>query len=541
MTAEALFVDAITRVSLVLALALAAAALLRHRSAAVRHRVLAAAILCASATPLLTRIVPRWGPSRAGAPEAVLATLPAEALPQAVAARPAPGRPGLVALVAPVWIGGSAVSLLLLLAGFVQLARIRAGAHPVTGGLWRETADGLARAYGLRRPVVLLQVDRPSMLMTWGAWRPRIVLPLDAGSWAPDRVRIVLAHELAHVARGDWAVHIAAAIVRAAFWFNPLVWIACRRLADESERACDDHVLALGVDGRVYAGHLVELARAFTRYRRGPLLAAPAPSIVKSSSLERRVRAMLQFGLNRNPISRSASAAIVVALAAVTVPLAGFGGAQSGPAVFTGTLVDAMGRILPDVPVEVKSTATAVSVNTRTDAAGTFTVANLAPGEYELSASLPGFGGQYRLTLGPGTNVSREIPLQLGTVQETINVRRDGPPSAARPPRPIPDYHPETDPCRQSQTGGCVAPPLKLRDVKPIYPPDAATGAKVALQGVIGTDGTVQRLAVVDAGSTDPRFAQSALAAVAGWQFTPTRLDGITVETHLKIAITFVP
>ena len=33
------------------------------------------------------------------------------------------------------------------------------------------------------------------------------------------------------------------------YWFNPLVWIACTRLRQESEQACDDEVLSSGVDG----------------------------------------------------------------------------------------------------------------------------------------------------------------------------------------------------------------------------------------------------------------------------------------------------
>ena len=48
------------KMSLLVILGLAAVALLRHRSAAVRHWVLAAALVCAAATPLLERIVPVW-------------------------------------------------------------------------------------------------------------------------------------------------------------------------------------------------------------------------------------------------------------------------------------------------------------------------------------------------------------------------------------------------------------------------------------------------------------------------------------------------
>lgn len=251
---------------------------------------------------------------------------------------------------------------------------------------------------------------------------------------------------------------------------------------------------------------------------------------------------MLQFGLNRNPISWTASVATIVALAAITVPLAGFGAAQTGPATFTGTLVDAMGRILPDVPIELTSAATSVKTDTRTDAAGAFTFANLPAGDYELTATAPGFGGRYRVTLSPGANVPREIPLQIGTLQETISVRRNAPPAPARPSRMPPEYHPESDPCRQSQIGGCLAPPLKLRDVRPVYPAGAGdAGTTIKLQAVIGTDGFVKRVTPIDVGPADAEFARSAATAVGQWQFSPTRLDGVAVETQMNVTVTFVP
>ena len=84
------------------------------------------------------------------------------------------------------------------------------------------------------------------MLVTWGAFFPVILLPAGAGAWHGDRIRIVLAHELAHLARRDWLIQLLAETGRAVNWFNPLYWVACARLRRESEYACDDIVLDLG-------------------------------------------------------------------------------------------------------------------------------------------------------------------------------------------------------------------------------------------------------------------------------------------------------
>ena len=109
------------------------------------------------------------------------------------------------------------------------------------------TACPSTSGYGVRS--LLLQSDHPTLLVTWGVWQPKVILPAEARGWPEDRIRIVLAHELAHVRRGDWLVQLAAELLRAIYWFNPLLWIACRQLRRESEHACDDAVLALGVEG----------------------------------------------------------------------------------------------------------------------------------------------------------------------------------------------------------------------------------------------------------------------------------------------------
>ena len=109
--------------------------------------------------------------------------------------------------------------------------------------------------------------------------------------------------KLAHIARRDWALQIAAETVRAVYWFNPLIWIACRRLRDESEQACDDTVLRRGIDAADYASHLLAVARQVLTADRGW---ASAPAVANASTLERRIAAMLNASRNREPLTRPA-------------------------------------------------------------------------------------------------------------------------------------------------------------------------------------------------------------------------------------------
>src|SRR6185295_14492512 len=213
---------------------------------------------------------------------------------------------------AGVLIGIGALAL-----GLARLTWIAARCEPIIDSRWVVPAVDVGTRMGISRPVEVLQSTHDRLLVTWGLWRPRIILPAGARDWSDDRIRIVLCHELSHVRRRDGLLQVIAGLLRAIYWFNPLVWIACRRLRHESERACDDDVLNLGMTGHQYASELLDIARTMRR----PMW-TPAPAMARPSSLQRRVSAMLNAGLDRSPVSTAARAAIAAAALSVAVILA---------------------------------------------------------------------------------------------------------------------------------------------------------------------------------------------------------------------------
>ena len=125
--------------------------------------------------------------------------------------------------------------------------------------------------------------------------------------------------------------------MRAINWFNPLFWMACARLRQESEHASDDIVLDLGIARTSYASHLVDLARAFSAHGRTWL---PAPSIARPSTLERRVRAMLNPQTDRRPQSMVRRLAVALVLIALALPIASRVAGSRAP---SGTVTDPSG------------------------------------------------------------------------------------------------------------------------------------------------------------------------------------------------------
>jgi TonB family protein len=557
----AAIVDATLRVSAVLLIALGVSFVFRRRSAALRHWILAVGITCAAATPALQVLLPSWQIELPGFSSAVPQTTGAAAVESviAVANGPAltqekrilpPVSPGravpLSAVLVIVWLAGAAVCASVLLVGFLRLSRLAGASRPIECGRWLSVAAEVSRRIGLDRRVALLQSDEAALLVTWGVRQPKIILPAGAATWPEERARVVLQHELAHVLRRDWAAQMLAEVLRAVYWFNPLLWIACRRLRVESELACDDAVLNGGVEATEYASHLVDLARTFAALRRPP---GPALAMARTSSLEGRVSAMLNARLNRRPLTRLSRLATAAALFALVVPVVI--AAQNRFSTLAGTVLDQMNRPVPAATLTLTNASSGAKYEVHADKSGHFEFVGLLSGDYQLTVAQPGFA-MHRETVNVAGDSNRTIGLQVGSLQETITVASSAAVAAAPEQRQqarsraavLARKRVAAD-CPAGTTagevGGSIVPPLKIVDIHPVYPAQmraAVAGGVVTLSALIGTDGTVRDVKVVS--SSAPEFETAAMDAVRQWEFTPTYLNCTPIDVRMQVTVNFV-
>jgi beta-lactamase regulating signal transducer with metallopeptidase domain len=333
----------LTKVTLVLCGGFVVAELLRHRSAAARHLVW---MLALSGTALLTVTAPiapalplrilsgaavassGTAPLRYGvSPDAVVGLAAAEAQPGATfqvatLSQPGTGR-SLFAAIRPrnllptLWLLGALGVAGWCVLGHIGLARLLHRATPLAHSDWQALSLRVASESGVTVPVRLFRSAAVGSPVTWGV-RPVVLLPDDAESWPLERRRVVLAHEMAHAARGDYLAQLIASLVCALYWFHPLAWVASRRLRMESERACDDRVLNRGISGVEYAALLLDVATRAGALRPGGMVAI---GMARPSQLEGRLLSVLTDGHPRSAPRPRARVAAWVGLAVLTVPL----------------------------------------------------------------------------------------------------------------------------------------------------------------------------------------------------------------------------
>jgi carboxyl-terminal processing protease len=217
-----------------------------------------------------------------------------------------------------VWLLGTTGMLVPLVAGIAALKRLERRSDRFAGPALSSQLAQVAHELGLSRRVTLLLSDVRAIPMTWGTLWPVLLLPREAQNWPLDRLRIVLLHEMVHVARCDYLLQLVGALARAAYWFNPLAWWGFRRLKVELEQACDDRVLSTGTLAETYAFELLHITSTFPTPGYTP---SAALAIGRSARIQRRIESILDPARNRMPLTRRLACVTAVAGLLLTAAL----------------------------------------------------------------------------------------------------------------------------------------------------------------------------------------------------------------------------
>ena len=468
------------------------------------------------------------------------------------------------------WMQGNLVFVLLLTGLLIRIVWIALGLRKLRR--YRQqasridtTPQALVEAYRWVSvsPAVYVSAEVRSPA-TFGLFHPAVLLPKRFFEMPEPLQTAAVCHELLHVARRDWAWHMAEEAVLTVLWFHPAVWWAVRNIRLSREQTVDAEVVRRTAERRPYLQALLEMAR------QGALRSRfPAPLFLREGQLAARVALMKkEVRMKRSQLIGALMAAVAVLcitgyaavwcfpLKSAALPL------KSSIADTTGSQTSALEPSAAGAPSttaldEDVGTETANSANDQERRGGPHQVdvkklkrVYMVQPHYPPLAKQAGIQGTVTLQLVVnGRGEVSDIQVVSGPpelVKASLDAVKEWryEPGPLLPARTKVEIHftleekAPTAPAksegenRAAPAGQRVSELKPAYKVPPIYPPLAKVGGVqgiVTLKVHIKKDGTVSAVNVL---SGPQILAQSAIDAVRQWRYAPgPRLPAVTTVT----------
>jgi beta-lactamase regulating signal transducer with metallopeptidase domain len=172
----------------------------------------------------------------------------------------ASARWGWVEWIAVGFFASLTLGLIRLGLGLWGMTRLRARSVPIDDRDLHDAIEILRAEMSCKRSVEVRELAELATPATIGWRRPLLFLPGDWRDWSPDERRAVLAHELAHVRRGDFLAGLVAQAGLALHFYHPLAHWLANRLRLEQELAADAWGARLSGGKPSYLATLAQMA-----------------------------------------------------------------------------------------------------------------------------------------------------------------------------------------------------------------------------------------------------------------------------------------
>jgi len=159
-----------------------------------------------------------------------------------------------------VWLLGVLLLATRTLGGWSQLEELRRRASGVVPAHVEQSFLRICERVKVGRRVMLRVSDRVISPMAMGVWRATVILPMSAVlHLTTEELEAVLAHELGHIRRWDYACNLLQTALETVLFFHPAVWWLSRKVRDRREDCCDEIAVQSCSDPIVYAQTLLRL------------------------------------------------------------------------------------------------------------------------------------------------------------------------------------------------------------------------------------------------------------------------------------------
>jgi TonB family protein len=433
--------------------------------------------------------------------------------------------------------------------GVWRTERMRRRAVPVVLGAaaaraWRR--GGGESGYGLARAVEVRVSGSVSGPVTVGVLWPAVLLPMGfLESVSAEDLEAVLAHELAHVRRWDFAKNLVYEATSLVVAWHPAVWITRARVAESREMVCDAMAAGAVAGNESYARSLLRLAAMVADG--APARTFHAIGIFDANSFERRVMNLTKKRAEMKLMRRMGTFAVCAAMVVATCVAALALRVEVGPEMQAVAAASGAGPVTvkqddlkseykkpPIYPAEAKAKKNTLNgpvvlavIIGKDGMVEQIKVKKSLRADYDKSAldAVKDWKWQPYLLNGEPTEVDTTV-----TVNYSLSPDDGGKPQTLAVMVPV------------APSGTENTAPKIIAAVNAHYPDEARArkdtlDGSVILEVTVGKDGSVNALHLDKGLRAD--YDKSAWAAVRDYRFAPARSNGEPVEAKIQVEVSF--
>lgn len=197
-----------------------------------------------------------------------------------------------------IWLLGVLVLSIRLIGGWWYISRLRNNSYAPASPEWQKLSDQIASTLGVKGHVAVKLSGLIRQPMTIGVLQPLILIPVEVMTGLSESdLKMILAHELAHIKRYDYLINLIQHLLEIAFFFHPVVWLISRDMRRTREACCDDLAVSVTGDAISYAQTLTRLQRQFVS--RSTLL--PMTYLASPGTLRLRIERLFATRTSSSP------------------------------------------------------------------------------------------------------------------------------------------------------------------------------------------------------------------------------------------------
>lgn len=143
-----------------------------------------------------------------------------------------------------IWIAGMFIMAVLFLHAWFKLKKIKNTTTVLNNKDVLHLFERCKHHLNISKPLIVGESSLVRSPMTFGLFKTYVVLPVHLDEWMSIKdIEYIFMHELHHYKYKDIATNYLIIIYQILYWFNPLVWIAFKKMRMDREIACDMAVL----------------------------------------------------------------------------------------------------------------------------------------------------------------------------------------------------------------------------------------------------------------------------------------------------------